>query len=81
MEIYYLKNKDDNKEYTLDTYARMFSNIVYSDIECIAKHIDGDAYYILDECGNYDFIDNTKWEIVFTDEKSYRQKILNKELL
>ena len=47
MQLYYLKNIETGKEYTLDTYARIFTDIVYTDIECIAKDIDdNNNYYI-----------------------------------
>ena len=41
--------------------AKAGSKIVYCDIEGIAK-IDN-YWYILDECGNWDYIDTKRYEI------------------
>lgn len=62
---YKIIKKSTDKEISIDTLAiEMYqagSIIVYCDILGIAE-IRGD-YYILDECGAYDYIDTKKYKI------------------
>jgi hypothetical protein len=44
--------------------ARKGSKIVYCDIECVLVDHDTGCAYILDECGNWDYIDTKKYKIV-----------------
>ena len=39
-------------------------HIIYCDIECIAKAIDEELYYLIDECGQYAWIDTERFKIV-----------------
>jgi len=43
-------------------------NLVYCDIECVVKDLDGDCWYILDECSNWDYFPHNEYEIIFTGE-------------
>lgn len=78
---YYLRNLKDNKDYDLETYAAKFTKLCYPDIECVCKAIDTQDYYLLDECGNYDYINTEEWSIILTDPEEYRRKVLNNEFV
>ena len=64
----------DNKFVTKEELARELSNngqkIIWSDIECIARDVENKLeqnYFLLDECGNYAYIDKKLYKIMESD--------------
>ena len=61
-------DKKDGKTLTEDELAlRLYRegvHIVYCDIEGVAKMMDSDDYYLLDECGNYVYLDPERFEVM-----------------
>lgn len=39
-------------------------HIVYCDIECVAKSLKDNSYYLIDECGQCAWIDTKKYKII-----------------
>ena len=46
--------------------ARKGSKIIYCDIECVLLDTETGMGYILDECGNWDYIDMKKYRLTPT---------------
>ena len=57
--------KSTGKEITIEQMAlemyRNGSKIIYCDIETVVT--DGECWYILDECGIWDYIDEKKYRV------------------
>ena len=62
---YIITAKKTGNKMTVEEFAIMKSkegeHIVYCDIECVARN--GDDYYVLDECGNYVWIDSKLYDV------------------
>lgn len=62
--------KESGREISLSDLALKLSeenNLVYSDIECLAMDPITYEWYLLDECGNYAYIDLGKYEVVIEE--------------
>ena len=61
-------NRKTKKEISVSALAlKMYkagSKIVYCDIECVLVDSETGCAYILDECGNWDYIDEKKYKII-----------------
>jgi len=75
----YLKIKETGEEWTLGKYASRFTKLVYTDIEDICISMTDNMYYLLDECGNWEYLNPEKVEILKTKDINYIKKI-DKEL-
>lgn len=67
-----IRNKQTNEIFTtlenfvLDAqnqYDRI-KNLTYCDMEIMIKCPDGDYYYLLDECGNWEYFPSDLYEVV-----------------
>jgi len=60
-------NKKTNLEVSVyDVALEMYkagSNIIYCDIECVLQEKTDGTVYILDECGNWAYLDMEKYRI------------------
>lgn len=63
-----IKDKKTGKIMDVEEFALLLykegHQIVYCDILGILKDIDDNCYYILDECGNYVYIDKERFEVI-----------------
>lgn len=64
---YKIKDRATGKIYTpyewaLDRY-KAGEHIIYCDLDCIVTD-DENGRYLLDECGNYLWIDEDKWQVI-----------------
>jgi hypothetical protein len=64
MKIFDRVNAEEINLYDLALkMAKEGSPIIYCDIECILKDKDTGVVYILDECGNWDYVDTERYEV------------------
>lgn len=75
----YLRILETGEEWTLGKYASRFTKLVYTDLEDICKSMTDNMYYLLDECGNWEYLNPEKVEILKTKDINYIKKI-DKEL-
>jgi hypothetical protein len=57
-----LKNKETEKEYPIDEFMYKFTKLVYTSFETILK--DEECTYILDSCGNWEYLNTDIWEVI-----------------
>ena len=76
--FYILKNIKSGDIYSLEKYAMLFAKLCWSDIEGLFKNLeDENDIYLLDECGNCEWVNTQEWAPVGIDEKEYRDLVLN----
>ena len=79
-EMVKLKHKATDIVYTLYEYAlyrikevnegkSKYCNLHAHDMEGVFKDTEFEQYVVLDECGNYEFLDTDVWEVIIEKAK------------
>ncbi len=76
--FYVLKNIKSGEIYSLEKYAMLFTKLCWSDMQGLFINLeDENDIYLLDACGNCEWVNTQEWTPVRIDEKEYRDLVLN----